>query len=159
VKTATTRADGSYTIVDLPTGTYTVTATISGFKTGVRENIRIDLGMAPTIDFRLQLATVTEAVTVTSAVPAVAVTNTAASATIQTEQLKNLPVSGRDFKNLVLLTPESRIESERGTLAISGERGINTNVTVDGVDYNNSFFGGTVGGAEGRAPLSLSEES
>jgi hypothetical protein len=159
VKVATARADGSYTILDLPTGNYTVTATLQGFKSGVRESIRIDLGMSPTIDFRLQLTTVTESVTVTSAVPAVEVTNTSASTTIQTEQLKNLPVSGRDFKNLVLLTPESRIESERGTLSISGERGINTNVTVDGVDYNNPFFGGTVGGAEGRAPLSLSEES
>ena len=78
VKTTTTRAGGIYTIVDLPTGTYTVTATLASFKTGVRENIRIDLGMAPTIDFRLQLTTVTEAVAVTSQVPAVEVTNTAA---------------------------------------------------------------------------------
>lgn len=159
VKTATSRADGGFTILDLPTGRYTVTATLSGFKTAVREDIRIDLGMSPSIEFRLQLTTVQEAVTVTSTVPVVEVTNTATSTTIQTEQLKNLPISGRDFKNLVLLTPESRIESERGTLSISGERGINTNVTVDGVDFNNPFFGGTVGGAEGRAPIALSEES
>ncbi len=45
------------------------------------------------------------------------------------------------------------------TWPISGQRGINTNVTVDGVDFNNAFFGGTVGGAEGRAPLSISQES
>ena len=32
-------------------------------------------------------------------------------------------------------------------------------MTIDGVDYNNAFFGGTVGGAEGRAPLSISQES
>ena len=38
--------------------------------------------------------------------------------------------------------------AERSNLAISGQRGINTNVTVDGVDFNNVFFGGTVGGAE-----------
>ncbi len=59
----------------------------------------------------------------------------------------------------MLLTPETRLDSERGNLSLSGERGINTNVTVDGVDYNNAFFGGTVGGAEGRAPLSISQES
>ena len=159
LKGTTSRTDGSYTILDLPTGRYNVTASLSGFKSAVREAIRIDLGMSPTVDFRLQLTSVTESVTVTSDIPVVEVTNTSIGTTIQTEQLKNLPVSGRDFKNLVLLTPESRIESERGTLSISGERGINTNVTVDGVDYNNPFFGGTVGGAEGRAPLSLSEES
>src|SRR5712692_4686896 len=159
LKSTTSRSDGSYTILDLPTGRYNVTASLSGFKSGVREGIRIDLGMSPTVDFRLQLTSVTESVTVISDIPVVEVTNTSIGTTIQTEQLKNLPVSGRDFKNLVLLTPESRIESERGTLAISGERGINTNVTVDGVDFNNPFFGGTVGGAEGRAPLSLSQES
>ena len=65
----------------------------------------------------------------------------------------------RDFRNLVLLTPQTRFDSERGNLSISGQRGINTNVTVDGVDFNNAFFGGTVGGAEGRAPLSISQES
>ncbi|MGE5716396.1 MAG: TonB-dependent receptor, partial [Acidobacteriota bacterium] len=159
VGTATSRRDGSYQIVNLPTGRYTVTATVSGFRTASREDIRIDLGTAPTVDFRLELATVREAVRVTSEVPTIEVTNTAASTTIQTEQLKNLPVSGRDFKNLVLLTPETRFDSERNNISISGERGINTNVTVDGVDYNNPFFGGTVAAAEGRAPLSLSEES
>ncbi|HEY8134060.1 MAG TPA: hypothetical protein VII12_19445, partial [Thermoanaerobaculia bacterium] len=98
-------------------------------------------------------------ITVTSRAPIVEVTNTQASTTIDTEQLKSLPISGRNFTNLVLLTPETRIESERGNVAISGQRGINTNITVDGVDYNNSFFGGSTGVAEGRAPLSLSAES
>jgi outer membrane receptor protein involved in Fe transport len=157
--TATSRADGFYQIVNLPIGRYSVTASLSGFRTATRPEVRVDLGSVPTVEFRLQLSSVTESVTVTSTAHAVEVTNTAVGETIQTEQLKNLPSSGRDFKNLVLLTPETRIESERGTLSVAGERGINTNVTVDGVDYNNPFFGGTVAGAEGRAPLSLSQES
>jgi outer membrane receptor protein involved in Fe transport len=159
VATATSRADGFYQLVNLPIGRYSVTASLSGFRPATRPEVRMDLGSAPTVEFRLQLTSVTESVTVTSTARAVEVTNTAVGETIQTEQLKNLPSSGRDFKNLVLLTPETRIESERGTLSIAGERGINTNVTVDGVDFNNPFFGGTVGGAEGRAPLSLSQES
>ena len=56
--------------------------------------------------------------------------------------LRDRDTSTRDFKQLVLLTPESRLESERGNLSLSGERGINTSITVDGVDYNNAFFGG-----------------
>ena len=157
--TATSRGDGSFQIVNLPTGAYTVKATLSGFRPAVRENLRVEIGSAPTIEFKMQLESVTAAVTVTSEVPAVETTNTAASTRIETEQLKNLPVTGRDFKNLVLLTPETRFDSERGNISVSGERGINTNVTVDGVDYNNPFFGGTIAAAEGRAPLSLSEES
>jgi hypothetical protein len=156
---ATTNAQGFYQLLNLPTGTYTVTATLSSFKTAATENVRLLLGVPVTVNFNMQLAGVAEAVTVRGDVPIVEVTNTAASTTIQTEEIKALPISGRDFKNLVTLTPQVRIESERGTISISGERGINTSIMLDGVDYNNSMFGGQVGGAEGRAPLSISQES
>ena len=155
----TTDADGLYRLVNLPTGTYTVTAELSGIQPVVRENVRLLLGSAPTVNFTIRLAGVTADVTVTSEAPLVEVTKTSASTTITQEQLKNLPVAGRDFRSLVLLTPATRFDSERGNLSISGQRGINTNVTIDGVDFNNAFFGGTVGGAEGRAPLSISQES
>jgi hypothetical protein len=156
---AFTSRDGYYQIVNLPTGRYSVNATLSGFQAGSVGLVRLDLGMSPTIDFTLQLEGVKESVTASAEIPVVEVSNTTFSTTLQTEQLKNLPTNGRDFKNLVLLTPETRLDAERGNISIGGQRGIATNVTVDGVDYNNSFFGGTVGGAEGRAPLSLSEES
>ncbi|MGH9367728.1 MAG: carboxypeptidase-like regulatory domain-containing protein, partial [Thermoanaerobaculia bacterium] len=154
-----TDRDGFYHLINLPTGFYTITAALDGFRPSVRERVRLNLGSSPSLDFRMELATVQESVSVLGEAPVVEGTNTTISTTITTEQLKSLPLNGRDFKALVLLTPETRIESERGTLAISGQRGINTSVTVDGVDYNNAFFGGTVGGAEGRAPLSLSQES
>jgi len=157
--TAVTRSDGFYQLLNLPSGLYTITASLSGFQTATHPNVRLILGSAPTVDFRLPLSRVSEAITVTSAIPVVEVTNTAASTTIQTEQLKNLPIAGRDFTNLVLLTPEARKEPERQNVSISGQRGINTNITVDGVEYDNAFFGGSVASAEGRAPLSLSEES
>ena len=154
-----TDAEGFYRLLNLPTGTYNVSASLDGFVTATAENVRLLLGSAPTINFTLQSSTVSESITVTSEAPLVEVTNTTASTTIQQEQIENLPSFGRDFKQLVLLTPESRTESERGNLSLSGERGINTSVTVDGMDYNNAFFGGAVGGAEGRAPLSISQES
>jgi hypothetical protein len=157
---AVTDAEGFYRVLNLPTGTYKVTASLDGFATATADNVRLLLGSTPTINFTLQSAKVTETITVTAEeLPVVEVTNTQVGTTIQTEQLKNLPSAGRDFKNLVLLTPESRLDSERGNLSLSGERGINTSITVDGVDYNNAFFGGAVGVAEGRAPLSISQES
>ena len=158
-KTAVTDKNGFYQLVNLPTGVYRLDAVLEGFTPLTAESVKLILGSTPSIDFTLSAARVAAAVTVRASASVVESTRTAFSTTIETEQLKNLPLNGRDFKSLVLLTPSARIESERGTLAISGQRGINTNVTVDGVDYNNSFFGGTVGGAEGRAPLSLSEES
>ncbi len=157
--TATTRNDGFYQIINLPVGRYTMTASLSGFRSATRPEVRLDLGSVRTVDFRLSLANVSESVVVSSRAPAVEITNTAVQSTMQTEQLKNLPVNGRNFQQLVNLLPETKTESQRNYIQIGGERGINTNVTVDGADYNDSFFGGPVGSAEGRAPLSLSEES
>ncbi len=160
VQVAVTDAEGFYRVLNLPTGTYKVTASLDGFATATADNVRLLLGSTPTINFTLQSATVAETITVTAdELPTVEVTNTQVGTTIQQEQIENLPSAGRDFKQLVLLTPESRIESERGTLSLSGERGINTSITLDGMDYNNAFFGGSVGGAEGRAPLAISQES
>jgi outer membrane receptor protein involved in Fe transport len=156
---AVTDATGFYRALNLPTGSYTITATLDGFHPASTENVRLLLGVPVTVNFTMQSSSVAEAITVTGTVPTVEITNTSASTTVQTEEIKALPISGRDFKNLVLLTPQVRIESERGTLSISGERGINTSIMVDGVDYNNAMFGGSVGGAEGRAPLSISQES
>lgn len=155
---AITDAEGGYRIFNLPTGLYSITATLDGFGPANRE-VRLLIGEAPTLSFTLQPGTVTDSITVTSEAPVVEVTNTTVGTTIQTEQIQQIPINGREFRSLVLLTPESRFDSERGNISLSGQRGINTNVTVDGVDYNNGFFGGTVGGAEGRAPLSISQES
>ncbi|PYQ64597.1 MAG: hypothetical protein DMF53_07110 [Acidobacteria bacterium] len=154
-----TDANGFYRILNLPTGMYKVSASLDGFATATAEKVRLLIGSTPTVNFTLQSARISETITVTSEAPTVEVTNTQISTTIQSEQLKNLPTPGTDFRQLVLLTPETRFDSERGNISISGQRGINTNVTVDGVDYNNAFFGGNTGSAEGRAPLSLSEES
>lgn len=157
--TSVTDGRGFYRLLNLPTGSYNLEATLDGFATATAENVRLLLGSTPTVNFSLQSSAVAETITVTAEVPVVEVTNTATGTTVQEEQIEALPVSGRDFKGLVLLTPQTRLDSERGNLSISGQRGINTNVTIDGVDFNNAFFGGTVGGAEGRAPLSISQES
>ena len=158
-KTAISNDNGFYQLLNLPTGTYKLEAQLEGFKPRMVDSLRINLGSAPSIDFSLILNSVTEEVVVNAAAAGIEVTNTTVGTTIQTEQLKNLPASGRDFKNLAVLAPATSIESQRNYIQVSGQRAINTNVTVDGVDYNDPFFGGNVGSAEGRAPLSLSEES
>jgi hypothetical protein len=156
---AVTDSRGFYRVVNLPTGSYEIAASLAGFATASRTDVRLVLGSSPTLDFTMQLAKATESITVTSEVPLVEVTKTTAATTVQTEQLKSLPLAGRDFLNMVLLTPETRRDAERNGLSISGQRGINSNITVDGVDFNNPFFGGQAAGAEGRAPLSISQEA
>ena len=156
---AVTEADGTYRVLNLPPGLYTVSASLEGFVTATRESVRLTVQSVPTVEFTLQQAQFAEQVTVTSEVPLVEVTNTTAGTTVVTEQLASLPINGRDFTSLVYMTPESRKETQRGYITLSGQRGVNTNVTIDGLDYNNAFFGGTAGTAEGRAPLSVSVES
>jgi len=156
---AVTNGRGFYRFVDLPTGSYEITAALQGFNTAKMTGVRLTLGSSPTIDFTLQIARAVETVTVTSEVPLVEVTNTTAATTIQTEQIKQLPSNGRNFTNLVLALPESTTSNERQYLSLSGQRGINTSVIIDGVTDDNSFFGGAMGQAENRAPLQISQES
>ncbi|MEO6324704.1 MAG: TonB-dependent receptor [Thermoanaerobaculia bacterium] len=150
---------GGYRIVNLPVGTYDVKAALSGFRSQDRTNVVVTLGSAVTADFKLGLSTVAETVTVTGEVPSVETTQTASQTTVDQNAIKSLPSNGRNFTNFVLLTPNAQTDTQRGNLALGGQRGINTNITVDGVDFNNSFFGGASGSAEGRAPFSISQES
>jgi hypothetical protein len=156
---AVTDSRGFYRVINLATGGYEITCGLTGFATAKKPDVRLVLGAAPTVDFTLQLAKASESITVTSEVPLVEVTNTAASTTIQTEQLQQLPISGRNFTNLVLGVPETTTSNERNYMSISGQRGINTSTVIDGVDDNNPFFGGALGQAENRAPLQISQES
>jgi outer membrane receptor for ferrienterochelin and colicin len=157
--TGVTDGKGLYRILNLPTGTYTITVTLSGFATEKHPDVRLLLSSPATVDFTMKLAAKAESITVTSEVPLVEPSNTAASTTIQTEQIKNLPVPGRDFKLLVLAMPETTTKNERQYISLSGQRGINTSMLVDGVDNNDPFFGGIIGQAENRAPLQLSQET
>ncbi len=152
---------GIYRIVSVPVGTYTVTATLQGFVKETEPRVVITLGSAPTVDFKLRLATKKESVTVTAEVPAVETTQTASQTTIDNNAIRTLPINGRNFTDFVLLAPNSQRETSRGNIAIGGQRGINTSVTLDGVDYNDAFFGGSSGdgSAEGRAPFTMSQES
>jgi Carboxypeptidase regulatory-like domain len=157
--TTVTDARGFYRVLNVPTGTYTVTVRMAGFATEKHPDVRLILSSPATVDFAMKVAGAAESITVTSAVPLVEVTNTAASTTIQTEQIRQLPVPGRDFKLLVLAMPETTTKNERQYLSLSGQRGINTSMLVDGVDNNDPFFGGIIGQAENRAPLQLSQET
>ena len=152
---------GVYRIVSVPVGTYAVTATLQGFGKQSDSRVVITLGSAPTVDFRLRLSSKAESVTVTATEATIETTQTASQTTIDNNAIKSLPINGRNFTDFVLLAPNAQRETSRGNIAIGGQRGINTSVTLDGVDYNDAFFGGSSGdgSAEGRAPFTVSQES
>src|SRR5216117_957940 len=146
-RTLTTDAGGNFTGTLLPLGTYDVTARSVGFAEVKRTGI--SLGVGETVALRLPLAAVTlAAVTVEATQPVVNVTQSAAATPLSAEAVTGLPNNGRNFINLTLLTPNVAIVQgpDGDELTVAGQRGIHNNVSVDGADFNNSFFGEQRGG-------------
>src|SRR5712664_1544794 len=146
-RTLTTDAAGNFTGTLLPLGTYDVTARSVGYAEVKRTGIA--LGVGETVALRLPLAAVTlAAVTVEATQPVVNVTQSAAATPLDAAAVTGLPNNGRNFLNLTLLTPNVAIVQgpDGDELTVAGQRGIHNNVSVDGADFNNSFFGEQRGG-------------
>ena len=65
---------------------------------------------------------------------------------VNSTAIRDLPINGRRFQDFASLTPTVQVDRQRGQLSFVGQRGINSNVIVDGTDYNQPFFGGIRGG-------------
>ncbi len=146
-RTLTTDAAGNFTGTLLPLGTYDVTVRSVGYAEVKRTGIA--LGVGETVALRLPLAAVTlAAVTVEATQPVVNVTQSAAATPLAEQVVGGLPNNGRNFINLTLLTPNVAIVQgpDGDELTVAGQRGIHNNVSVDGADFNNPFFGEQRGG-------------
>ena len=146
-RTLTTDAAGNFTGTLLPLGTYDVTVRSVGYAEVKQTGIA--LGVGETVALRLPLAAVTlAAVTVEATQPVVNVTQSAAATPLAEQVVGGLPNNGRNFINLTLLTPNVAIVQgpDGDELTVAGQRGIHNNVSVDGADFNNPFFGEQRGG-------------
>ncbi len=146
-RTLTTDATGNFTGTLLPLGTYDVTARAVGFAQVTQTGIQLRVG--ETVDLRLALAAVTLApVTVEATRPVVDATKSEASTPLPAQVVDGLPNNGRNYLNLTLLTPNVGIVQgpDGDELTVAGQKGIHNNVSVDGADFNNPFFGEQRGG-------------
>src|SRR5262249_26726589 len=150
---AVTQTDGRYFIPGMRVGgPYTVTATLTGFRTQIQNDITLNLGVVQDVSFKLELATISEDVIVVGATsPVFASTRTGASTSVSRNDLATLPtVSGR-INDIARLAPQY---SGSGTFVGQDNRA--NNITVDGSYFNNSFgLGGQPGDRTGVAPISL----
>lgn len=103
--TVTTTEAGYYRQPSLAGGLYTVRVSLTGFKTAVQEHIRVQVAETKTINLTLAPGAVEEQVTVTAAAPLVETSQARVSGVIDEDQVKDLPLVGRNFFNLVVLTP------------------------------------------------------
>jgi hypothetical protein len=140
---------GVYVTTLLPLGTYNVSARAVGYAPASKSNIAVTLGQ--TVDLPLILARTTTqltGITVVAQVPTVDPTLSAEATHLPAEVVSALPNNGRNYLNLTLLTPNVAVTQgpDGDVLSVGGQRGIHNNVSVDGADFNNPFFGEQRGG-------------
>ena len=148
-RSITTNAQGAYVATLLRVGTYNVMARFVGYRAQRRENVQLRLGETQSLDFRLAPEVVQlEEVTVAAEEPPVDPSRTESATRLGEQVVEGLPNNGRNFLNLTLLTPNVAIVQgpDGDELSIGGQRGIHNNVSVDGADFNNPFFGEQRGG-------------
>ncbi len=147
-RSTATSADGSYSVPELPIGTYNVTATQSGFQTAVISNVAVDVAAEKRVDFVFRAGQVSEKVEVSGeALPQVETTTDTLGTTFTAEQAKNLPLNGRDFQKMIFLTPgvagsPDEITDSPGSFGIfsmNGARGRSNNFLLDGTDMNDGY--------------------
>lgn len=158
VRTAITDANGRYFAPTLPVGAYAVTVAAKGYQTASNLKVTLNLGDAAPLNVTMAPeASVT--VEVIASVAAVDLDRASTAAYISPEAISNIPMRDRSFTTLATLTPQVVTDSQRGNLAIAGQRGVNTSINIDGGDNNEPFFGGAVGAAEGKTPFTISSEA
>jgi hypothetical protein len=147
-RTIVTDDAGRFVLPRLAVGSYTVDATLQGFQTLHYEGITLRVGGTETLDLVLTPGALSEAVTVVATATPVDRSAGATSASISQLAIEELPVRGRNFTEFVQLSPTVVQESDRSGLVISGQRSINSNVAIDGADFNDPLQGNQRGGNE-----------
>ncbi len=155
-QTVTTSDSGLYSFTLLKPGVYAVTAGGGSFAEQ-KLDVQVQVGRTTDANFTLGVSGVAAEVTVSA--EGVQTTETKSDAVLNETAIQNLPINGRRFQDFVTLTPGAQIDPQRGQISLSGQRGINTNVNVDGTDYNQPFFGGIRGGERSNSAFTIPQES
>jgi hypothetical protein len=143
-----TDAAGRFRGVLLPVGPYQVTAALLGFATVVQKGLDLGVGQTLTASIALKQTTSAEEIVVTAAAPLIETARTEGSTRIDEKAVQGLPNNGRNFLEFTKMTPGVTVVQgpDGDELSINGQKGISNNVSVDGADFNNPFFGEQRGG-------------
>jgi len=132
----TTGTSGTYQIPGLPIGNYTVTFSKQGFKPVEIKDVELAVGQPRTVDARLQVGATTDTVEVTAEIQTLNRTNAEVGGLVDAEQIKEIPVDGRNWASLMLLAPGAMNFSDGGQRAIqfNGHSLDDSNFVFDGID-------------------------
>jgi Carboxypeptidase regulatory-like domain len=143
-------------------GPYRVTATLEGFKTSIAENIQVRLGEIVEVPLKMQLATVSEAITVTATTdPIINPGHTGSTSAVSLTQIQTLPTVNRSLQDFARTNPYFAVDPSDPTgttLTVAGKNNRYNNIQIDGA-VNNDLFGlastGTPGGQTNTQPIAL----
>lgn len=145
-RTVVTGADGGYRIEFLPVGTYAVEVTAtSGFKKAIREGIVLQVNDTARVDISLEVGSIDEQVTITSAPPEINTSSAELGRTVQTQEIENLPLVERNVYTLLDLTPG--VQSNNGGVgSIATASASTSNLSLGFPEQRTLINGGTDGG-------------
>lgn len=156
-RTAVSDGVGHFRVGSLRPGTYTVEARSPDLAPATSEGVLIRVGGSVRLDLQLALGiSHTEIQVSAPMIDAVLPTN---SNVVGTRVISELPINGRRFHDFALLTPGVQVSRAAGHLSFGAQRGIYTNVQVDGTDYNQAFFGGIQGGERAGAAMTVPQSA
>jgi hypothetical protein len=153
-RTVTTDSSGEFTAPLMPTGNYNISAELGGFRKVTHSNVHVGVDQKVRVDVKMELGQLAEAVTVQAETPLVQTSSSDLSTTVDEEQIKTLPLNGRNFVSLTRTipgvlrgVPGSNYDGS-GSLAwraasgfsANGQRPRDNNFILDGVDNNETWL-------------------
>ncbi len=147
---AASTATGNYNLAQMPTGTYTLTVSASGFKTFVRQNIELPVAQTVRIDAALEVGSAAESVTVSDTAPLLQTESGELSHNVKVDRLNNLPILGigagragaagiRNPYAVVLLLPGSDFRPD-SSVRINGNPSNTQSLRIEGQDATNNLI-------------------
>lgn len=139
-----TNSDGQYTAPFLQPGDYTIVVEHSGFVSVRRTSVHLEVDQKAGIDFELKAGSATQTVEVTSEAPLLQTQSASTGQTIGTKTIVTMPLNGRDYTQLVTLTPgaSKNSYSRAGNgFSLNGSQTFENTMLINGIDNNDYILG------------------
>src|SRR5437867_1034355 len=155
-RTVQSNEEGGYTMPQLPVGSYEITAEKPGFRAQVRSGITLVVAQEAVVNLTLDVGDLAEKITVTEDIPIVNTTLNSVSGLINEKQIKDMPLNGRSFNDLLVLNTtvnDNRSNTAAGgpAYSISGKRQETNRWTINGMDYVGTNSQGTANAPNGMS--------
>ena len=141
-----TNAEGRFVVYPLPPGVYNISVTKPGFSSFEISDVKVDVSASLSRNITLEVGMINQSLSVTAEAAIMQTDSPAVAATIVRQQIEELPLNGRDFNQLVLLSAGSVDNStggnnDFGSVALNGNRSYGNSYMVDGTPNTNVFQG------------------